>query len=334
MIDNDKSLMTRLSALETRITTDRQRFEREIASLREQLALSGGPGEGGDLFCRRAEWTIQDISQKLRDYGKGQSLYSPEFALFGLKGLQLEFFPNGRETANIEGMCSVFFWCTENTHVKYALSVGNFTRAPDNDDYHSRMGHGHSNFCLLAPEVDRATDSVTLVLEILDVQKAFTVGPNLRVIRQSWSDVIGREVAVCENRSVTRVEWRIDEVSRRFRAGVRGASMYSPVFTAAGVKDCLIELYLRGHHATTKENHCAFYLRCPEGTRVVLTMFVGEFKRGPIAANFEGPAGKGIPDFCDVVEQIDRLNDTLLVALEIKNAADGIIDNRRTLLTL
>ena len=73
----------------------------------------------------------------------------------------------------------------------------------------------------------------------------------------------------------------------------RGSSIYSPLFSACGVREILLEFYPNGSQNTTKDGFCAFYLRCPEGTSIVVTLFVGNFKKGPIVAHFDGSAGKG-----------------------------------------
>jgi len=318
-------LTQKVSELEMRLQSERQRHDREIALVREQF-------DSGDVLCRRVEWTISDITAKLRELPKGHSIYSPEFSAGGVRNMQLEFFPNGRESATIEGMCSVFFWSGDNTRIKYQLFVGSHYRAPDDDTFTQKMGHGHSNFCILDPEVDRATDSVVVGVDLLEISKAYQLAPGLRVIRAPLAKAMEKEVAVSENRGVTRVEWRIKDVSRKLANAVRGSGLYSPLFSAAGVKEMQMEFYLKGNQSTSRDGNCAFYLRCPEGTRLVVSLAVGGYKRGPIAANFEGPAGKGIPDFCEVVPEIDRHNDTLLVWVEVKNVAEGQQDGKKNIL--
>ena len=45
----------------------------------------------------------------------------------------------------------------------------------------------------------------------------------------------------------------------------RGSSLWSPVFTAAGIREILLEFYPNGTASTQQEGWCAFYVRCPEG---------------------------------------------------------------------
>ena len=307
-------LAQQLQEMEVRAAGERRKFQAEIAQLREQQSV--------DVLSRRVEWTISEISQKIKELPKGGSIYSPEFSAAGLPGLQLEFFPNGRESASIPGMCSVFFWCGEGMRVRYQLFVGGHYRAPDDDEFTQRMGHGHSNFCKLEHEIDKASDSVVVGVEVLDVARSFKVAPGLKIVRSSFANWVGRELSLVENQNLSRVEWKIPGVSKRLDISVRGAAFYSPLFSVAGVKDLQIEFYFKGNQATAKDGSCAFYLRAPEQSKLVVTMQVGNFKRGPIAANFDGPAGKGIPDFCEIANEIDRNTDSLLVAVEIKNVQE------------
>jgi hypothetical protein len=272
-----------------------------------------------DVFCTRAEWKIHNMSAKLREFPKGTSLWSPEFSAGGLRKLQLEFFPNGRETATLNGYCSLFFWCPEGTHVRYQLFVGSHKRAPDEDNFDTRMGHGHSNLCHMLSEIDSQNDCVTVGVEILDVQKTIDFGSGLRVYRPPMHTLMARYVAVSENRHIGRVEWKIPGIERKIKTLPVGASLYSPVFSAAGIRDMLIEFYPNGNLNTTKQGHCSVYLRCPEGTQIFVTLIVGEVKRGPISARFDGHAGKGLPEFCQLASQI--IDDTVTVALELKNPA-------------
>lgn len=273
-----------------------------------------------DVFCTRVEWRIPNILEKKTDYPKDHSLWSPEFSAAGLRNLQIEFFPCGRETATLDGFCSVFFWCPEGTSIKYELFVGNHIRSPDEDSFETRMGHGHSNFCPLDAEVEK-DGSIIIGVNILDVQKEISYGSGLVVKRPPLYKLMNRFTSVVENRNVGRIEWKIPKISTRVETLPRGASMYSPVFTAANIRDMLIEFYPNGNANTTKDGFCALYLRCPEGTQIIVTLIVGDVKKGPISAKFDGNAGKGLPEFCQIASQIDTQNDTLMVAIDIKNSA-------------
>ena len=280
------------------------------------VTTSGG-GTDPDVFCTKAEWRIDHISAKLKECPKGHSIWSPEFVAAGIRNLQLEFYPRGRESASMEGYCSLFLWCPEGTNIKYELAVGTNRRAPDEDLYESRMGHGHSNFCLIAPEINSSDDSLLISLEILDVRKEIHFGHGLTVLRPSLSQIMQRFTSVMENRHIGRIEWKISEIAKRIKNAPRGASIYSPTFSAAGVRDMMIEFYPNGNANTSKEGFCSLYLRCPEGTQVFVTLAVGDCRKGPISARFEGSAGKGLPDFCSLAPQV--VSDSVTISIDIRN---------------
>ena len=116
-----------------------------------------------------------------------------------------------------------------------------------------------------------------------------------------------------------KIEWKLTEMEKKFKALPQGASCYSPVFTAAGIEDILIEFYPNGSQNTTKPGFCALYLRCKSGTAIVITLQVGQYKRGPISATFEGQVGKGLPDFCEVRQQVEA-DDSITITIEITNS--------------
>lgn len=210
-----------------------------------------------------------------------------------------------------------FFFQT--VRFRYQLVVGSHKRAPDEDSYDTRMGHGHSNLCHLASEINTVDDSITVGVEILDVQKSIDFGSGLVVSRPPMHSIMSRFVSVAENRHIGRVEWLIEGMTRKIKTLPIGASLYSPVFSSAGIRDMLIEFYPNGNMNTAKEGHCSLYLRCPEGTSVFVTLIVGEVKKGPIAAKFDGHAGKGLPEFCHLASQVQ--DDSVVVALELRNPA-------------
>merc|ERR1712100_417164 len=99
----------------------------------------------------------------------------------------------------------------------------------------------------------------------------------------------------------------------------KGASIWSKLFTAAGIKDILLEFYPNGSANTKKDGWCAFYIRCPEGTQMIVTLFVGKAQKGPIQATFDSLTGKGLPEFCTLAEQINREDDSVEVGILLKS---------------
>ncbi|CAD7948078.1 unnamed protein product [Amoebophrya sp. A25] len=295
----------------------------ELRSTRRKMAslqASSNSLESTSHDVRRVEWTIPGIRDRLKAQDKGMSIWSPEFSARGINGIQLEFFPNGRESTTITGFCSLFLWCPSGTKIKYQLSVGKHMRAPDEDTYDGRMGHGHSNFCMLEAEITQ--DSVTVAVDILEVEKTQYVQSDLGSLQIYTGAVrshIDQEAQILTNRNISRVEWRLINMEKKLANLPRGSSIYSPIFSAAGIREILLEFYPNGSQNTTKDGACAFYIRCPEGTSIVVTLFVGNYKKGPIVAHFDGSAGKGLPDFCEIAKEIE--DDQLVLGLELQNQA-------------
>jgi len=294
---------------------------RDLEQQREKLECVGGRGGGPEAYMRRIEWTIEGYSEQEAALAKGDSIWSPKFKAAGMDGVQLEFFPKGREKTTFDGFCSLFLWCPAGSKIKYQLSVGSFLRAPDEDEYNGRIGHGHSNFCPVGPEVEQDRNCLVLGVDFLEVAGCSEVveGKGLRVYSRSLGMMVAKEAEVMQNRSVEKVVWRITRISERIKSLPRGASMWSKLFTAGGIREILLEFYPNGSTNTTKEGMCGFYIRCPEGVSMIVTLFVGGARKGPIKTTFDSLTGKGLPDFCLLDEQINRDEDTLEVGIELQN---------------
>eukprot|EP00928_Gymnodinium_smaydae_P019054 TRINITY_DN17274_c0_g1_i1.p1 TRINITY_DN17274_c0_g1~~TRINITY_DN17274_c0_g1_i1.p1 ORF type:complete len:374 (+),score=78.34 TRINITY_DN17274_c0_g1_i1:156-1277(+) len=277
------------------------------------------PASGRSEFVRRVEWTVDSFSQKRAGTAQGVPLWSPEFSIAGIDGVRLEFFPNGRENTTHEGFCSLFLWCPGGVRVKYQLFVGSFYRAPEEDTYAESVGHGHSNFCPVLPEVDAEKDSIVLGVVLHEVTELMpnTLG-GLSLYSLPLEAMMGRELDVVSNKGVGKVVWTISKISGRLKQLPRGASMYSPLFTAGGIREILLEFYPNGSAQTTKEGFCSFYVRAAPGVSMVVTLIVGSVRKGPIRTKFDNLSGKGLPEFCYLPDQIDEKEDSLQVGLELK----------------
>jgi len=323
------ALDQRVVALEAQLTNLKRTCESEIARLQEQLSaarqrgdLDAGPASGSAaVLGNRVEWTITGLAEKKAVMQKGQSIYSNSFECAGIKGIQLEFYPNGRQTeSHTDGFCSLFLWCPPGTNIKYYLFCQSYARAPDEDLFDARMGHGHSNFCFLDDQIDAATDSVKVGVEILNVNTTtLNVAADLKLLWTPLRDLIRNELQVLNNLAVDRVEWQITNISRVRKCWAKGTSIFSPLFTAAGVREIQFEFYPNGSAVTQGDGYCGFYMRCTDGTNVTITLFVGKHRKGPISAKFEAATGKGLPDFCDLEPQIDPVSDSVTVGIELRN---------------
>lgn len=337
-------LSFKVESFEHQIQQLKAEQQQSITRLQEQLALArhtpaaSSTGNvlaqcAGAVLGQRVEWTIPTIRQRIKDQPPGQSIYSPGFDVAGISGIQLEFYPTGRISSNPAGggegsasqavgkqFCSLFLWCPPGTHIRYILYCGNYKRAPDEDKFEARMGHGHSNFCILEEQIDDDTDSVTVGIELVEViNRAAELGPDIKLVWPALRELVQKEMEVKLNENIEKVEWTITNISQRAKKWEKGTSLFSPLFTAAGVRDILFEFYPNGSAVTSQEGFCGFYIRCPDGTSVTLTLFVGKVKKGPISARFEHAAGKGLPDFCELAAEIDHASDSVTVGIEIRN---------------
>merc|ERR1719460_472598 len=120
------ALQARVNQLETQLTDQARRHEAELESMRKVISdltaltstleeqtkrndvISGGPN--ADVFTRHVDWTINNFSSQAASQpgNKSFSMWSPKFNAAGLQGVQLEFFPNGREHTTFDGFCSLF----------------------------------------------------------------------------------------------------------------------------------------------------------------------------------------------------------------------------------
>mmetsp|Transcript_108179 Transcript_108179/g.187868 ORF Transcript_108179/g.187868 Transcript_108179/m.187868 type:complete len:348 (+) Transcript_108179:32-1075(+) len=302
----------------TKAVDDLKRLVAEADEKSQKLDVVGA--SNSDIFTRRVEWTIDSFGAKDAEMNKGDSMWSPKFKAAGMDGLQLEFFPKGREKTTFEGFCSLFLWCPSGTRLKYQLWVGSFLRAPDEDEYSGRIGHGHSNFCPIAPEVDTVGDRITVGVNFIEVKSESidVKSKNLQILSTPLEEMVRKEAEIVQNKSVSRVIWKINKVAERMEHLPRGASMWSRVFTAAGIREILLEFYPNGSSNTTKENYCAFYIRCPEGVEMIVTLFVGRERKGPIKTTFDSLTGKGLPDFCNLKDQIAE-DGSVKVGIELQS---------------
>jgi len=285
-----------------------------------------GRTSSADQFMRRVEWTIDSFAQKYQDIAKGSSIWSPKFRAAGMDGLQLEFFPKGREKTTYEGFCSLFLWCPSGTKIKYQLWVGNFLRAPDEDDYVGRIGHGHSNFCPLVPQCDMQKDSVTVGVDFLEVKSYMEDKTHKLKLHSSGIEaMVQREAEIIRNRNVNKVVWKIKKLSEKVNYFPRGTSMWSRPFAASGIQEILLEFYPNGSANTTKDGFCAFYIRCPEGVCMIVTLYVGKVRKGPIKTTFDGLTGKGLPDFCLLRDEMSVEDDSIEVGIELQNQPSKIL---------
>lgn len=278
--------------------------------------------DSDDYLVRKVEWCIKDFSN-VRDTPKNEAIRSDPFFVMGVS-MHFEFFPQGRSSTWADGYCALFLWAPAGVQLSYQLSVGNQRHAPDKDVFHSHMGHGHSNFCYVASQWDKEKDSLTIGLDIMHISVVHEVAPGLRLINEGPEGILKDRLAVVVNNGVQRVEWKVSNALRRIEEVPRGCAMTSPLFSVAGLRDSLIELYPNGvqnsNSCVGKEDYCGLYLRCSSGNSVVLTLFVGEHEKGPIKTDFDGTSSKGLPEFCRLKDQLRDGETDVIVGVDIAKA--------------
>ncbi|KAF4751045.1 hypothetical protein FOZ63_022272, partial [Perkinsus olseni] len=117
--------------------------------------------------CKRVEWRIDNVSVLARTFTQGRPLHSCPFTVAGLEQVRLVFYPAGYFNA-ASGYCSLYMRAPPGTAVRAKLFIG---RQPRNVAFEfdgSCSAFGRANFCLLQSEVDQATDSVTVGIEIIE----------------------------------------------------------------------------------------------------------------------------------------------------------------------
>lgn len=313
-----RSLRVRLQAIQ-----DKRRLKRKEKK-------EAPPRPPDDSCVRRFVWRIEKVSEVLKTVAHNRSIWSDEFSVLGIEGFKLEFFPNGRESTTVPEFCSLFFWCPERVEVRYQLQVGGRLAAPDEDSYPSKMGHGHSNFCDLKSETDAETDSVELSVTILHIHRSTSLDAGLKTLSDCPEMLVRREAAFLHHRDMNCVEWRIKRATERAASIPRGCSICSPLFSIAGVRQMFLDFYPQGLQATAEEGFCGLYLRCPPGTSLVVTLFVGATAKGPMKAEFDGNSAKGVPSFCRLADAAVHGGD-VLVRLDVRNPQAEERDSLKTL---
>merc|ERR1712176_1670106 len=92
-----------------------------------------------------------------------------------------------------------------------------------------------------------------------------------------------------------------------------------------GILEMLLEFYPNGITQPSgqgRDGYCGFYMRCPSGNTLTLTLLVGTAKKGPIRTEFDGNAAKGSPEFCRLEDQLAQLpegEEDLILSVHVKN---------------
>mmetsp|Transcript_22953 Transcript_22953/g.42569 ORF Transcript_22953/g.42569 Transcript_22953/m.42569 type:complete len:248 (+) Transcript_22953:93-836(+) len=172
-----------LESLEQEVDTLKKAFEdeqAEVALLQSQLQ---------ELFMRNAceeylkklerriqtienkevttvQWRIENVEQVRSRCSRGDHVASPEFSAGGLDGFSFHFYPRGDDFCE-EGYCSVYFHVPPDTRVSRTLFLGRARHGPVEAD--SLKNCGVSEMCVLSNEIDKATGSIVIGVDTLQV---------------------------------------------------------------------------------------------------------------------------------------------------------------------
>jgi len=313
-----EKLQYNIDELQRRHEQEKSRLADEAKHLRKRLhaALKASAikaqsdsASSDDTFIRRIDWRLEDYAEQIKIMPKGDAIWSSEFAIMDIPGLKLEFFPNGKDTTKNPGFCALFLWCPAGVSVKYRLRVGSHWAEPEEDEYRKKMGHGHSNFCLLEPQVDKGTNSLLVGVEILGICSVEELGCGVKLFNNAPEALVVNAMAVMQNREMDTVQWTMKDIRKRLDEMPRGNAMYSRLFTIAGVRDMQIEFYPNGIAQVAgakqlRDGWCAFYVRANDHGTLTLTMKVGDTSKGPVKTSFERNQARGLPEFCDLSEAL------------------------------
>merc|ERR1712079_278781 len=96
-----------------------------------------------------------------------------------------------------------------------------------------------------------------------------------------------------------------------------GSALCSPLFAFNGISDVFLEFYPKGINESALSS-CSLYMRCPPGTVLNFSFFVGKTEKGPVQAEFQN-AAKGFNAFCDLGTELQEGVDSLVVGVIAKS---------------
>mmetsp|Transcript_548 Transcript_548/g.1617 ORF Transcript_548/g.1617 Transcript_548/m.1617 type:complete len:763 (-) Transcript_548:41-2329(-) len=141
------------------------------------------------------------------------------------------------------------------------------------------------------------------------------------------------ELHAVKNRSVRRVEWRLEGCARLLESRV-GEAVDSPLFSAAGLEKIQFHFYPRDTTATGSNSQpCGLFVSGPSKTSLKAMLWVGSFSRQlDHRFNKRGEIG-GRTRFCSLENQVD-CNDSVVIAIDIIEVEADMPEQSRTSLCL
>lgn len=152
---------------------------------------------------------------------------------------------------------------------------------------------------------------------------------------QALQEMVKSELQAIRNRSVRRVEWRLEGASRLLEMIRAGECVDSSIFSAAGVDKMQLHFYPRGCDISEKVSAnaqaCSIFLSGPSRVTLRGTLFVGSHARQfEHRYQLKGDRG-GRERFCKLDSMLDA-EDSVTLAVEISEVESDLADKSSNLL--
>eukprot|EP00397_Hematodinium_sp_SG-2012_P013270 GEMP01013466.1.p1 GENE.GEMP01013466.1~~GEMP01013466.1.p1 ORF type:complete len:716 (+),score=154.76 GEMP01013466.1:521-2668(+) len=183
LMAQEEDRQNKLDSLQAQFDSCRTQLDECIVLLEENgIPLPGRMIKDDEKIFK---WHVSKVSAKLNNYQKDHAIQSPEFTLWGLKGLQVEFFPNGTQGSYpgwtalklriprlhaVEGK-------TNRIKLRWKVVIGSLVLGPRRDEFCDdywwcRKGTvTWPNFAkqyTLKKQIDDSKDALSLVVELCE----------------------------------------------------------------------------------------------------------------------------------------------------------------------
>lgn len=337
-----RELDSKIHVLQEIVGSRLSRLDEQTKSLRVAVA------EVENIPTRRVEWQLPNASELLQDVpAEGASFFSPEFEAGGTHGLQLEIklSPEDEQNTSREN-CELLLWGGE---CGLGLAIRLYIGAAYMDLQHSFRSLQpctSGQLCSWAEQLDE-DGSLHIGVEILESVREVGLPSRLSPTddpESTWNfpwrrvegslvshrhlihrtlDLVQDQVDLIRSRTVRRVEWRIERASELRRCFPSGERLCSAPFDAGGLAGLQLVFYPSGH-GDAREGHCSLYISCPVGTEIHCWLLLGK-QRWEASSLSDTSAGYyGRASFCRFDGCFDERDDSILVAMELKEARQDV----------
>lgn len=268
----------------------------------------------------------------------------------------------GAQALPIPGSCTLQLWAPAGLQLTFRVTLGSGDASVSHRFEHSfavetamssvdqigRISFQMPNLCQLDQVWNRITDTVDVTFELLEFccrpvhlachqleegrpEVADAEDDEMTFVRSGISETllqerVRSELQAVRNRSVRRIEWRLEGCSRLLDLCRVGESVDSPAFAAAGLERIQLHFYPRGNETGTLEGSrpaCALYISGPSKTTLRGMLWVGSNSR-QLEHRFQhkGEAG-GRSKFGPLETQLD-CNDAILLALDVTDVESDL----------